>query len=242
MNTIVTAFINNVNNRYTNTIDVYYNYGKLLLKSNVPKVIFVDEDMYNLIGNNYEKNNTLIIKINKNSMYFYEHINELTNFQLNTDNPSKDTIEFMFIMCNKTEWVKKAIELNHFDTNNFIWLDFGIKNVISYTDEEFVKKIDNLKYQNYDKVRIGGIWNLSNYYGSDLCKDITWYFAGGIFGGNQISLLKFARLMKNKCIHIMTTYKTIMWEVNIWYIIYNENKELFDVYNCNHNNTIIDNY
>jgi hypothetical protein len=119
MNTIVTAFINNVNNRYTNTIDVYYNYGKLLLKSNVPKVIFVDEDMYNLIGNNYEKNNTLIIKINKNSMYFYEHINELTNFQLNTDNPSKDTNEFMFIMCNKTEWVKKAIELNHFDTNNF---------------------------------------------------------------------------------------------------------------------------
>lgn len=242
MNTIVTAFINNVNNRYTNTIDVYYNYGKLLLKSNVPKVIFVDDDMYNLIGNNYEKNNTLIIKINKNSMYFYEHINELTNFQLNTDNPSKDTIEFMFIMCNKTEWVKKAIELNHFDTNNFIWLDFGIKNVISYTDEEFVKKIDNLKYQNYDKVRIGGIWNLSNYYGSDLCKDITLYFAGGIFGGDQISLLKFARLMKNKCIHIMTTYKTIMWEVNIWYIIYNENKELFDVYNCNHNNTIIDNY
>ena len=33
-----------------------------------------------------------------------------------------------------------------------------------------------------------------------------------------------------------------MWEVNIWYLVYKENKELFDNYYCNHNNTIIDNY
>jgi len=33
-----------------------------------------------------------------------------------------------------------------------------------------------------------------------------------------------------------------MWEVNIWYIIYNENKHLFDIYKCNHDNSIIENY
>lgn len=33
-----------------------------------------------------------------------------------------------------------------------------------------------------------------------------------------------------------------MWEVNIWFLIYLENKDLFDYYSCDHNNTIIDNY
>ena len=48
--------------------------------------------------------------------------------------------------------------------------------------------------------------------------------------------------MKNKCIEIITKNNTIMWEVNIWYLIYRENKDLFDSYVCDHNNTIIDNY
>lgn len=56
------------------------------------------------------------------------------------------------------------------------------------------------------------------------------------------SLEKFASLIKSKCIDIMTSKNTIMWEVNIWYLIYKENKSLFDIYNCNHNSSLIDNY
>ena len=40
----------------------------------------------------------------------------------------------------------------------------------------------------------------------------------------------------------MTSKNTIMWEVNIWYLIYKENKELFNSYGCNHDKTLIDNY
>ena len=94
----------------------------------------------------------------------------------------------------------------------------------------------------YDKIRIASIWNLDNLYNINLYKNIAWYFAGGIFGGDINSLNQFANLMKEKCIEIITTKNTIMWEVNIWYLIYNENKELFDSYYGNHDNTIIDNY
>ena len=48
--------------------------------------------------------------------------------------------------------------------------------------------------------------------------------------------------MKEKCIKIIKSRNSIMWEVNIWYLIYLENKELFQPYLCDHNNTIIDNY
>jgi hypothetical protein len=76
----------------------------------------------------------------------------------------------------------------------------------------------------------------------NIYKDIKWYFAGGVFGGNKEKLLIFADLMKQKCLQIISQEKTIMWEVNIWYLIYLENNELFYPYHCDHNDTILKNY
>ena len=245
MNTIVSAFVSNVNDRYDNALNRYYNFGKILFRSSVPKIIFVDEIMFELIQEgDYNKKDTLIVKINKKTSYLYDYAKYLTNFHLNSTDYTKDTIEFMFTMCNKTEWMRQAIKLNHFKTEHFIWIDFGIKHIFQglYTDEEFVKKMNSLKYKTYNNIRIGCIWNLNYKFNIDIYKDVAWYFAGGVFGGNAKSLIKFADLMKEKCIHIMTSKNSIMWEVNIWYLIYLENKGLFDSYNCNHNASIIDNY
>ena len=243
MNTIVSAFVSNINNRDDITLKRYYELSKLLLKSTVPKIFFVDETMFNLINLlDYDISNTNIVKIKKKDIYLYEYINSLSQFNLNTDNPNKDTIEYIITQCNKTEWVKSAIELNTFNTNNFIWVDFGIRYIFNCSDEEFIEKINELKYKVYKNVRIGNIWNLQNNYNINIYKDIAWYFAGGIFGGNKESLLHFSNKIKEKCIDIILTKNTLMWEVNIWYLIYNENKEIFDNYSCNHNNSIIDNY
>ena len=90
MNAIVSAFVSNVNNRFDNSINIYYNLGKTLLKSDVPKILFVDEDMFNLIGNEYDKTN-------KTDAYLYKYAGHLTNFQINSTNHSKDTIKFIKI-------------------------------------------------------------------------------------------------------------------------------------------------
>ena len=242
MSTLVSAFISNVNGRYNDTLTLYYNFGKLLLKSNSPKIIFVDEPMFDLIGDEYDKSNTVIIKIISTDIYLYDYNSNLSNFVVNSTNHSKDTKEFMFTICNKTEWIKEAILLNYFGTTDFIWVDFGIRHVFKCSDEEFIEKLNKLKYKTYNGVRIGSIWNLDMIYNIDIYKDIMWYFAGGVFGGNANFLLRFSELMKDKCVDIITKSNTIMWEVNIWYLIYIETKEIFDIYNCNHDNTIIDNY
>ena len=242
MSTLVSAFVSNVNERYTDSLKRYYKFGKLLLKSNTPKIIFLDEPMYNLIGDEYDKTNTFIIKIQKKDVYLYNYIDRLSRFNVNSTDHTKDTLEFMFTMCNKTEWVKEAILLNHFKTENFIWVDFGIRHVFSGTDDDFIEKINALNSKMYSGVRIGAIWNLNSRFNIDVYKDIAWYFAGGVFGGNANSLIKFSELMKDKCIDIMTNKNTIMWEVNIWYLIYTENQDIFDVYYCNHDNSIITNY
>jgi len=244
MNTIVSAFVSNVNFRYNNSVQKYYEYGKPLLMSSVPKIIFVDKAMLDCIGENYNKENTLLVEISKyNYSYLHEYQHLLFNFHLNTDNYAKDTQEFIFTMCNKTEWIKKAIEINHFNTENFIWIDFGIRYIFkNCTDNEFTEKINNIQFKLYDNVRIGGIWNINYAYNIDIYKDISWYFAGGVFGGNKNNLLKFAEQMKTKCLKIINEHHTLMWEVNVWYLIYLEHKDLFCIYQCDHNPSIIANY
>jgi hypothetical protein len=242
MSTIVSAFLSNVNLRDDKNIHTYYNHGKLLIKSTLPKIIFLDDEMFNLIGDDYDKNTTLIIKIDKYDSYLYDYKKLITNFEINTTYPKKDSIDYMLTICNKTELIKKAILLNYFNTDNFIWVDFGIKHVFKCSDDEFIEKLNNLYNKYNSTIRIAAIWNLEYNYNIDVYKNVAWYFAGGVFGGNKNMLLQFAELMKTKCIEIITTKKTIMWEVNIWYLIYLENKELFYAYYCDHNDSIIDNY
>ena len=64
MVTIVSAFYNNVNKRTDRNFNNYVNYGNVLLKAKINKIIFTDEEMYKKI-NQYENENTKIILTNK---------------------------------------------------------------------------------------------------------------------------------------------------------------------------------
>jgi len=241
--TIVSGFLTNVNQKSDSSIDKFFDLGLLLLKANIPKIIFVDEIMYEKIKT-YEDENSRIILINKTDYELYQYMNQdvLSNFSLNTDNPGKDTIEFMFTMCNKTEWIRQAIESNPFDTEQFVWVDFGIRHVFRCDDDAYIGMLESLNGKYYDSIRIGSIWNLQTLYLFNVYRDITWYFAGGVFGGNKECLLNFANLTKEKCLQVISQEKTIMWEVNIWFLIYLENRNLFSTYHCGHDNFIITNY
>jgi hypothetical protein len=241
MTTLVSSFYSNVNKRQDRNFDNYLNYGIFLLKTNIPKIIFTDEYMYEKIQQ-YENENTKIILSKKEDIYLYQYVGLLDNFDIHSTYPLKDTIEYIFIMCNKTEIIRKAIELNYFNTDNFVWVDFGIKHVFRCSDYEFMHNIESLNSKIYDKVRIASIWNLKLNYLFNIYKDVAWYFAGGVFGGNKEYLLEFANKTKEVCLDVVENQKTIMWEVNIWYLVYSKYSELFDYYSCDHNDSIIVNY
>jgi hypothetical protein len=242
--TIVSSFINVLHpERRDKNIESYFQNGLLLLNSNIQKIIFVDNTMYEKIKD-YQNHNTKIILVDKKKYYLFSYLNTecLANFFLNTDNPSKDTIEYMFTMCLKTEFMREAVEINHFNSDHFIWVDFGIRHVFNCDDTAFTNTLETLTQKFHDKIRIASIWNLQHTTNKNIYQEILWYFAGGVFGGSKEKILIFADLMKEKCLQIIYEKQTLMWEVNIWYLIYLENKELFDCYYCDHNNTIIANY
>jgi hypothetical protein len=82
MNTIVSAFVSNVNNRYINSTTQYFELSKPLLMSSVPKIIFVDKIMLDCIGENYDKTTTFIVEIDKYDSYLYKFQHLLDKFQL----------------------------------------------------------------------------------------------------------------------------------------------------------------
>ena len=136
-----------------------------------------------------------------------------------------------------------------FNSTQFIWVDFGIDHINkTLNNSEFSQCITNLQNNVYNKVRIGSIWEtnqrLEEYYiaQENIYTKIAWFFAGGVFGGDVESLLQFEKLSREKCLKVIKEQENIMWEVNIWYMIYLENRELFSLYKSSHDMSLIYNY
>jgi hypothetical protein len=240
MTTIVSCFLANSNSRPDRIPEKYIELGKKLLKIKTPKIVFIDESIIGCIE--YDANYTRLIPFRRDDIYLYMYKDNITNFNIVTDFKEKDTLDYMLLICNKTEIMRKAIEINHFKTEQFVWVDFGINHVFRCSDIEFEKKILNIVKKDYKNVRIGSIIDPrlpANSFKKDIYREIAWYFAGGVFGGSINALIEFANLVKEKSIETIFEKNTIMWEVNIWYLVFLENKKLFDLYFCDHNETLV---
>jgi hypothetical protein len=238
--TIVSAFIATTNKN--RSIEEYISFGKKLLEIPNPKVIFIDSESFREYFQ--EKQNeyafTTFIPIEKHDMYLYFYKDEITNFNIK-GNKEKDTIDYLFIQCNKTEWVVYAIDYNIYKTDNFIWIDFGIYHMIK-EKENFQYLVLKMTEKKYNKLRIASCKKKGYMVKYDVYKILTWTFAGSVFGGNIDSLLEFAFLTKREILKTIREKKTIMWEINIWYLIYIKYMDFFDMYTCNHNNSILEYY
>ena len=138
------------------------------------------------------------------------------------------------MQCNKTEWVRTVALQNPFKTEQFVWIDFGIYHIVR-NDALFFKTIHHIANTECSKVSICSCWNLRLPFVRNIHKDVAWYFAGGIFGGEPEYLIKFADKMKEKTINYIQENNSLVWETNLWYLIYKENADLFSPYLADHN-------
>lgn len=242
MSTIVSAFIYE-DRKNCKTLDEYYQYGNYLLKCNVKKVVFLDQTMHNYITQKGELNTSLthLEVIDKDELYLFKELNNISSFHI-TDNAEKNTKQYIIVQCLKTEFVSRAIDISPFNSEQFVWVDFGIKHVCDVPRNIFNNYLITLSEKVYSNVRIGGIWDTSNKYNLNILTDVHWFFAGGVFGGSKNHLLLFNDHMKKKCMELINRYHTLTWEVNIWYLIWKENPSLFDIYKCDHNCTLLTMY
>jgi len=249
--TLVSAFIAGINQSPDKTVDKYLNYGRQLMKINIPKVLFIDATLIDSLASSVNEYNTLI-PYKLTDMYLYQYRDKLKNVKVCSSNPPKDTIEYFMVQCHKTEWVKQAIELNKYDSQQYMWIDFGIYQFIDRLTgtpedkfEKFSQAMYQIEYQQTPVVRMPGMWNMDS-----CCPDwynylkihICWYFAGSLFGGHHTALVQLADLTRQQCLKMINTDSWLVWELNMWYLVYREHPQIFEQYKAKHDLSIFENY
>jgi len=233
--TIVSAFIGNSNN-YRST-SVYLELGKHLLDVHLPKIIFLEtciiEEYKHLINPM-----TKLVPFEKHELLFScdNHVTLPSGC-----NTQKDTKEYLQVMCNKTNWVNVAIQLNPFKSSQFVWVDFGLFHVFDSNLVRFQQSFNSLQNYDLDKVHIARIWNLDTTNNIDMFNYPLWFFAGGVFGGSSSALQRFHSLFVGEIQKLLNENK-ITWEINIWFMIYKNNQDLFDPYYGSHDESILEGY
>ena len=149
----------------------------------------------------------------------------------------KDTKEFLLLINTKIELVKKAININIFDSNYFMWFDFGIAYIFKDT-QNTLKYIQSIEQMNFvekfvyipgcwdEKImRNSGLWNSPNSsnfvqnrfdFNIYVKEKIMWRFCGGIILGDKQSLINFYNVCVGSQWEFYNTYNTIVWEANYW--------------------------
>lgn len=105
----------------------YSQWMKNMLVNDNPMVIFCDDHSAPIIRElRPRSDNTEIIALSFEEFYCYKYINEFTQ-HLNID-PEKNighSVPLYMIWNEKSHFLKRAIELNPFSTDYFLWVDIG---------------------------------------------------------------------------------------------------------------------
>jgi len=240
MTTFVSALVTDINKH--RSLNKYLEYGSLLLSTPVHKVIFLDKSLEEY-SKEFINEFNYFIYIDKQSLFYYKDKERCNHFIQKND---KDTLEYLITQLNKNQWICQAIDVNPHNSEQFIWIDFGIRHMCSnLSDFKFKEQIFRISKKKISKIYIATVkpfFNLYKYDTHSLLNSVIWFFAGSIFGGNPNYLLKFAKLTNDKINFILDNFHTLTWEINIWYYIYVDNPDLFHCYLCNHNTTILTNF
>lgn len=222
------------------TFDIYKERGQKLINIPIKKIIFIDSRYIDYFTSNiYTK--LIATRFEDLDIYkYYNYIRTNNDITILSPNSNKDTTLFHLIQIAKTEFVKKAIELESNEYSIYAWVDFGISKIFK-NDDEFISSIVKLptliKNIKPNSIRIAGCWPLDNTYIYDFMR-VNWFFCGGFFIGYRDILLEFERLVKLELKHLLECDKRLIFEVNIWFRLWRKGFHNLDWYHADHNSSM----
>ena len=268
---IVSGFISNVNKRSDRDITKYIKYGLELMAVEIPMTVFIEREVFETllpIVSSGLKEEMFVYRVHGGVMdgiqqiYSYIHIGHITFvffrvcdlflwshkkmahcFKLNTGNPDKDTLEYMMVQCQKSEWMAIASQMKG-EKKEYVWIDFGAFHMFQGKIDVFQSELYKMRARVNTRILQSGIdvsrikfarcWDPNHVYYGDIYKDVNWLFAGSVFGGGSVAINQFALRVREKCFQVLREKNTLMWEINIWVLIYRECPERFSLYPSDH--------
>jgi len=204
-----------------------------------------------------------LVLFEKEDLYFWNYRYLASAFHVETTNTEKDSLDYFLVQIQKLEWMRMAIALHrvHNEVQNgsnevpYAWIDFGIAHVFGdASDETFHSTMRDV----YSRVPSNGMltgsgrvrfasceeWKPDNpvVWSLDIYTHVKWVMAGGAFLGWAADIERLAGVFYERCFRILLEKQTLMWEVNILAILWNERRDLFELFPCNHDASIVQTY
>lgn len=198
-----------------------------------------------------------LVLFEKEDLYLWNYRHLATEFHVESSNTAKDSLEYFMVQIQKLEWMRIAIYIHRKMSVNedtpYAWIDFGIAHVFGEGRADTFRQdmVDVFRRVGSNglvrgRVRFAGCreWKPDNHvvWALDIYKHVKWVMAGGVFLGWADDIERLAGVFYERCFRILIDRKTLMWEVNILAILWNERRDLFELFPCNHNASIIQTY
>lgn len=244
MFTLVSGFINisayDAGTKRRRDERFYLEHGRVFLKLPIPKVVFLESTMIKYLEGETFPPQTLLVPFEKEEIELWPMRQQLLALPGTHDN-GKDTHDYFIVMHQKLPWCLRAIELNPYKTEHFMWLDFGANYLMKH--QPLATLMNNVTF---DKVRPGTIRfpgrqpvdaakaaNAADTVAAPLDTGLIWHFCGTMFAGDASAMQQFYET-QSQILSKIIEQGHFTWEVTTWYHCARNVSNLFDWYYATH--------
>lgn len=220
----------------------YENYIECLNKlseSGIPLVIYASQKYIPKIE---KRTNVCIVSFEFRDLDLYSTYTSGNVLLPKNRNIQKDTKNYLILMNSKVEFVQRAIDLDHFITSHFAWIDGGIVKLFK-DPSTTLKKLSSLSISTSTCLIFPGCFGWNKGAKRDMEENdwdmIQWRFCGGFFVGDSESLLDFYEICQD---FYNENKDRLTWEVNVWASLERNDQWTPYIYIANHNDSIITNF
>jgi hypothetical protein len=218
--------------------DTYVKWMKNMLAIKNPMVIFCDAASKPLIESlRSDTENTVIIETTFADFYTYRYRQSFSNhYLLDTEKHVGHNLLLYMIWSEKSHFLKRAIEMNHFRTEYFLWVDIGCFRVpntqyIHWPNPEKVAKLDKSKVLmlsvipfSKDELECNSLENLPSFQTKNR-------IGGTMFGGGRDVLLNWHAKYYEMLEHFISVERFIGKDQSIMNSVYLLNRDLIQLVN-----------
>ena len=201
--------------------DKFTEWFKTTLRINCPYVFFGDKETIEIIKGYRKTLPTYYVELNIKDFYTYKY-----KSMMKIDAVHCPSVELNLIWNEKIFLIQKALELNPFDSNYFMWNDAGVCTLrercppeTSFPDINKLNKLPKDKF----------IYSSSNIFNKFFFKKSLYHIAHHIAGTNYILHENIVKKITNLYIKYLDLIEpTNIWtDQVIWTHIYKDNKDMF---------------
>ena len=217
------------------THDWYLNSFKKLLVKDVNLIIFTENRYkdYVLEQRQDKLDKTLIIckEIEELRLWdkYQKFIDNDKRYHISNYCTKKFTPLFYLIVNSKVDFVEESINLNHFNTDYFSWIDVRGLDASPVTDDFFY---DIHKYKSLDKLRITVMSYTPNFWINQKHNYYSHFrgnIAGGFFIGHKDVLLQFIKYVHQELDWVLENGFAVTEEM-IFGMVFAQHRDIFDPY------------